>query len=325
VTLSSLSSITIATRRSRLALWQAEHVKALLEERHGVKVKLLPIVTAGDRFLEAPLYKIGGKGLFIKEIEDALLDGRADLAVHSMKDMPAESVEGLVLGAIPEREDPSDIFLSKKWPGLEALPPRARVGTSSLRRQAQLLHLRPELEVVSLRGNVDTRLRKLEEGQFEAMVLATAGLRRLGLNAPFEQVLGSPAFLSAAGQGALGVQHRADREDVAELVAFMDHAPTRICVTAERAFLAELGGGCQVPVAAHAVVAKNDQELILDGLVAEPDGSRIIRREIRGAKQEAAALGTALARSVVEAGGGDILEKIPKPHIDPLAIPPLDG
>ncbi len=294
-----------------------------------MEVKLLPIVTAGDRFLDAPLYKIGGKGLFIKEIEDALLDGRADLAVHSMKDMPAESPEGLVLGAIPERKDPSDIFLSKEYSTLEALPPGARVGTSSLRRQAQLLHLRPELEVVSLRGNVDTRLRKLEEGQFEAMVLATAGLRRLGLNTPFEQVLGPPVFLSAAGQGALGVQHRDDRDDVAEMVAFLDHAPTRICVTAERAFLAQLGGGCQVPVAAHAVVVKDGPELVqtllLDGLVAAPDGSRIIRREIRGATQEAATLGATLALSVVEAGGGEILEKIPTPQIDPLAIPPLDG
>ena len=321
----SLSSLTIATRRSRLALWQAEHVKALLEARHKITVKLLPIVTAGDRFLDAPLYKIGGKGLFIKEIEAALLDGRADLAVHSMKDMPAESDEGLALGAIPVREDPTDVFLSREWPSLEALPAGARVGTSSLRRQAQLLHLRPELEVVSLRGNVDTRLRKLKEGRFEAMVLATAGLRRLGLTAPFEQTLGPPAFLSAAGQGALGVQHRADRDDVAGLVAFLDHAPTRVCVTAERAFLAGLGGGCQVPVAAHALVAKNGQELALDGLVAEPDGSRIVRRGIRGAAHEAAALGAALARAVVEAGGGEILEKIPTPQIDPLAFPLLDG
>ncbi len=308
-----MKKLVIATRGSKLALWQAEHVKSRIEGRHpGVSVELLVLKTRGDIILDVPLAKVGGKGLFVKEIEEALLDGRADLAVHSMKDVPMELPEGLVLGIIPEREEPSDTFLSVHHGSLAALPHGATVGTSSLRRQSQLLALRPDLNVVSLRGNVDTRLRKLSEGQFDAIIMATAGMKRLGLSAPKSEVLGPPAFLPAVGQkrlglsapksevlgppaflpavgqGALGIEFRDDRTDGADLrdlLAFMEHTPTRIRVEAERGFLAGLQGGCQVPIAGHAVMT-GDATFALEGLVADLTGARVIRRTVNSRPQD---------------------------------------
>lgn len=310
-----MKTVTIATRGSRLALWQAEHIRSLLEKKHGLAVKLLVLKTKGDIILDVPLSKVGGKGLFVKEIEEALLDGRADLAVHSMKDVPMDLPDGLVLGAVPEREDPADLLLSAKYASLEDLPQGAAVGTSSLRRQAQLLALRPDLKVVSLRGNVDTRMRKLTEGEFDAIVMAAAGVNRLGLRAPFMIPLEPPAFLPAAGQGALGMEFRDDRPDMRELLGFLNHPETFVRVTAERAFLAGLEGGCQVPIAAHATLAaacgsRPTGILRLEGLVADVTGTRIIRKSVEGDPADARALGLRLARDVKEAGGADILREL---------------
>ena len=256
-----------------------------------------------------PLAKVGGKGLFVKEIEEALLSGAADIAVHSMKDVPMELPEGLILGIVPEREDPTDLFLSVDYDSLESLPAGAVVGTSSLRRQAQVLAQRPDLEVVSLRGNVDTRLRKLTEGQFAAIIMATAGMKRLGLSVPKERPLAPPAFIPAVGQGALGIEFCEDRKDLAEMLAFMEHRPTRICVEAERGLLAGLDGGCQVPIAGHAEMLDGDT-FELEGLVGEVDGSVIIRRKVTGRADEARAVGLALARSLAEDGGAEILARV---------------
>lgn len=309
-----MKKLVIATRGSKLALWQAEHIKSCIEGKHpGVSVELLVLKTRGDIILDVPLAKVGGKGLFVKEIEEALLDGRADLAVHSMKDVPMELPEGLVLGIIPEREEPSDTFLSVHHASLAALPHGATVGTSSLRRQSQLLALRPDLNVVSLRGNVDTRLRKLSEGQFDAIIMATAGMKRLGLSAPKSEVLGPPAFLPAVGQGALGIEFRADRTDLHDLLAFLEHTPTRIRVEAERGFLAGLQGGCQVPIAGHAVMTGNDA-FTLEGLVADLTGTRVIRRAMNGKSApdgaQARTVGLDLAAQLVADGAGAILAEV---------------
>ncbi len=305
-----MEKLVIATRGSRLALWPANHVKDSLEAAHpGLAVELNVIKTRGDIILDVPLAKVGGKGLFVKEIEEALLSGAADIAVHSMKDVPMQLPEGLTLGIVPEREDPTDLFLSVDYDSLEALPAGAVVGTSSLRRQAQVLALRPDVEVVSLRGNVDTRLRKLTEGHFAAIIMATAGMKRLGLSVPKERPLAPPAFIPAVGQGALGIEFREDRTDLAELLAFMEHRPTRICVEAERGLLAGLDGGCQVPIAGHAEMI-DDGHFELEGLVGEVDGSAIIRRRITGRAEEARAVGLELARTLAEAGGAAILAKV---------------
>ncbi len=301
-----MNKITIATRGSRLALWQAEHISALLRGRYpALAVELLVLKTKGDIILDVPLAKVGGKGLFVKEIEEALLDGRADLAVHSMKDVPMELPEGLVLGVVPQREDPVDVLLSCAWENLESLPRGAKVGTSSLRRQAQLLARRPDLDIVSLRGNVETRLGKLEKGEFAAIVMAAAGLNRLGLKVAHAARLAPPDFLPAAGQGALGLEYSAARKDMAELLSFLDHAPSRVCVEAERGFLAGLEGGCQVPIAAHAVL--EGERIMLDGLVADCQGRNIVRLQKEGPAGEARALGLALSMEVKQAGGLEIL------------------
>ncbi|SHN64483.1 hydroxymethylbilane synthase [Desulfovibrio litoralis] len=277
-----MQKLTIATRGSKLALWQANHIKSCLENKYaGLLVELLVLKTQGDIIQDVPLAKIGGKGLFVKEIEEALLDGRADIAVHSMKDVPMELPEGLILGLIPKREEPSDVLLSVNYDSLNALPQKAKVGTSSLRRQAQLLALRPDLEIISLRGNVDTRLRKLIEGQFDAIVMASAGLNRLGLAAPKSFKLVPPDFLPAAGQGALGIEYAESRKDIAELLSFLEDRPTRICVEAERGFLAGLEGGCQVPIAAFAKMTNQD-EFILEGLVADIYGKTFVRNSLKG-------------------------------------------
>ena len=314
-----LKKLTIATRGSRLALWQAEYIRSLLEREHGFSIELLVLKTKGDIILDVPLAQVGGKGLFVKEIEEALLDGRADLAVHSMKDVPMELPQGLTLGAIPLREAPEDLLLSMHYPDLAALPPGARVGTSSLRRQAQILALRPDLTILSLRGNVDTRLRKLQEGEFDAIIMAAAGMRRLELAAKYMIPLAPPEFLPAAGQGALGIEYCENRQDIHEALAFLNHEPTRVCVTAERGFLAGLEGGCQVPIAAYAVLCSDDAsapsalsantEILLEGLVADISGQRIIRQSLRGKAADARTLGLSLAESIKTLGADVILRE----------------
>ena len=299
--------VRIATRKSPLALWQAEHVAERLRSAHpGLAVTLLPMVTAGDR-IKGSLAGLGGKGLFIKELETAILDGHADIAVHSMKDMPAELPPGLAIGAALERADPRDAFVSNAHATLAALPQGARVGTSSLRRQSQLRHARPDLAILVLRGNVETRLRKLDAGEFDATVLATAGLDRLGLGARIREKLGADQMLPAVGQGVIGVECR-DEVEVRELLKPLEHAPTRICLDAERAFSARLGGSCQSPIAAYAHLAGD--RLKLRGLVGSPDGTQIFADACEGAASEGHALGTALAERVLAAGAEGLLRAL---------------
>lgn len=312
-----MQNIVIATRGSQLALWQAHHIKDSLEKHHsGLQVELSVIKTKGDIILDVPLAKVGGKGLFVKEIEEALLEGKADLAVHSMKDVPMELPAGLVLGCIPEREVPTDSFLSVHFGSLKDLPQGSHVGTSSLRRQAQLLAMRPDLRISSLRGNVDTRLRKLLEGQYDAIILATSGLKRLGLTAPVMEILGPPTFLPAVGQGALGIECRSDRQDIIDLLSFMEHPATRICVEAERGFLAGLQGGCQVPIAGHAVMqpsasgADASGHFTLEGFVAYVDGTHVLRQHAQGCATQARQCGLALAQSMMDAGAQEILAQV---------------
>ncbi|MCG8533008.1 MAG: hydroxymethylbilane synthase [Desulfovibrionales bacterium] len=305
-----MKKIVIATRGSKLALWQANHIKDCLEtEYEDVQAELLILKTKGDIILDVPLAKVGGKGLFVKEIEEALLDGRADIAVHSMKDVPMELPEGLILGCIPEREDPSDTFLSVQYDSLDALPKGATVGTSSLRRQSQLLALRPDLNIVSLRGNVDTRLRKLTDGEFDAIIMATSGLKRLGLSAPKHEILCAPRFLPAVGQGALGIEFHQDRKDLHEMLAFLEHRPTRICVEAERGFLFGLQGGCQVPIAGYATMTDADN-FSMTGFVADIHGERKIREEATGTEKTARKVGLDLAEVVKKQGADVILEEV---------------
>ena len=303
--------LVIATRGSQLALWQANHVKDRLQALDPeLSVELAVIKTRGDKILDVPLAQVGGKGLFVKEIEDALLSGAADLAVHSIKDVPMELPAGLVLGCVPRREVFTDCLVSERYAGLKDLPAGARVGTSSLRRQSQLLALRPDLQIESLRGNVDTRLRKLREGLFDAILLASAGLVRLGLEAPCAVDLDPDEFVPAVGQGALGIECRADDAQTLALVARLEDWETRVCVEAERGFLAGLDGGCQVPIGAHARL-EGDQ-VLLDGLVAETDGSQIFRDQIKGPVADARALGFRLAGTVKQMGAGAILERLYK-------------
>jgi hydroxymethylbilane synthase len=305
-----LAKCTIATRGSQLALWQANHIAGLLRGRHpGLAVELLILKTTGDKILDVPLAKVGGKGLFVKEIEDALLDGRADLAVHSLKDVPVELPAGLTLGVVPRREEPADVFLSVDYDCPAALPPAATVGTSSLRRQAQLLALRPDLRIQTLRGNLDTRVRKLTEGAYAAIVVAAAGLNRLGLTAPKRFTLGPPEFLPAVGQGALGLEYRADDQATAALAAFLDDPDSHDTVAAERGFLTGLDGGCQAPIAAHATIV-DDTTLRLAGLVADLSGVRIIRRETAAPRAQAFEYGLKLASDVLGAGGRALMDEL---------------
>lgn len=306
-----MQKITIATRGSELALWQANHVKSCLEaEYEGIEVDLLVIKTQGDKILDVPLAKIGGKGLFVKEIEEALLDGRADIAVHSMKDVPVELPAGLSIGCVPLREVPTDMFLSVNFDSLDDLPEGSVVGTSSLRRQSQLLAMRPDLTIKTLRGNINTRMRKLMEGQFDAIIMATSGLKRIGLTAPKMSELGPPRFLPAVGQGALGIEFRDDREDISDLLDFLSDDTTHVCVDAERGFLTGLEGGCQVPIAAYATLDEEQDLVTLTGLVASPDGKEIIRRVVTGDAEEAFETGKELALAVLEEGGREILEAV---------------
>jgi hydroxymethylbilane synthase len=299
--------IRIATRRSPLARWQASHVAAMLRSRDpGLEVRLHEVVTRGDRILEVPLAAVGGKGLFVKEIEDALLAGQAEVAVHSMKDLPAEPAAGLTIGAVPEREDPRDALVAPRARTLAALPAGARVGTSSLRRGAQLRALRPDLRIEVVRGNVETRLRKASE-ELDAVVLAHAGLRRLGLAEHVTYVFSPEEMLPAVAQGALALQARADDAATLARLGALEHADTRVQVEAERGFLARIQGGCQVPVAAHA--ALEGELLRVRALVASIDGSRIVRAERTGPRAGARALGEAVAEELLSRGADRILRE----------------
>jgi len=301
----------IGTRGSKLALAQSEWIKEKIEGRHtDVRVELVMIKTTGDKILDSPLSKIGGKGLFVKEIEEALLNKHIHMAVHSMKDVPAELPDELMLCAFPEREDPRDAFISLKDKSIENLPQGSTVGTSSLRRSAQLLHMRSDLDIIALRGNVDTRLRKLESRDVRAIILAAAGLKRLGLADRITSIIPSEQVLPAIGQGALGLEVRRDDHETISLLDFLNHEPTEITVCAERAFLKKLEGGCQVPIAAFAVL--NANIVHLRGMVAELDGSRIIRDEISGNTHQAEEIGINLAKRLLDAGAGDILSSIYK-------------
>jgi hydroxymethylbilane synthase len=303
-------ALRIGTRRSPLAVWQAEHVRGLLEKHHpGLRCTLTRIVTEGDRILEVSLARFGGKGLFVKAIEDALLRGEVDLAVHSMKDLPADLPAGLTLGAIPSREDPRDALICReKGRTLSNLPIGARIGTSSLRRASQLRFYRHDLQTGPARGNVETRLRRLEEGRFDAIVLALAGLKRLGRSHRVSQVLEPEVCLPAIGQGALAIEIREEDGELREMLRPLHDAQTAAAVEGERAFLAGVGGGCHVPVACHGRIA--DGTLTLVGLVARIDGSVCIRRQRRGPPQDARSIGTTLAQEVRRAGGREILEEI---------------
>ncbi len=302
-------TIRIATRKSPLALWQAEHVAAELKRLHaGLEVEVLGMSTQGDKILDTPLAKIGGKGLFVKELEQGMLEGTADIAVHSMKDVPAELPEGLHLPVIMEREDPRDAFVSNKYRCLDELPHGAVVGTSSLRRQCQLGESRPDLKIAPLRGNVNTRLRKLDEGEFDAIILASAGLIRLGFQERLTSYLEPEQSLPAIGQGALGIECRLDDDWVNSLLEPLLHADTAVCVSAERAMNHRLMGGCQVPIAGHAIL--QGDELYLRGLVGETDGSNIIRGERRGAPHDAEVMGVELADELLANGAEPILKAL---------------
>ncbi len=301
--------LKIGTRGSKLAIAQSLWVKKRIEARHtDIQVELVTIKTTGDKILDSPLSQVGGKGLFVKEIEEALLTKRVDMAVHSMKDVPAELTEELILCNFPEREDPGDALVSIGDKSIDSLSPRSRVGTSSLRRSAQLLHMRPDLELIPLRGNVDTRLRKLESEEVDAIVLAAAGLKRLGLEEIISHIIPFEQILPAIGQGALGLEVRRHDERTIDLLGFLNHEPTEVAVRAERSFLKELEGGCQVPIAGFASL--NADVVHLKGMVAELDGSRIVRDEITGKKDQAEEIGIKLARRLLDSGAKEILARI---------------
>ena len=301
-------NIHIGTRGSKLALWQAHWVRLELLKAHpSISVHIRVIKTKGDKILDVPLAKVGGKGLFVKEIEDALLEGEVDLAVHSMKDMPAELPGGLTIGAIPRRENPQDVLVSKNG-CLPDLPQNARIGTSSLRRAAQILFARPDVRIFPLRGNLDTRLRKLDSGDLNAIVLAAAGIRRLGLENRITEYLESRVMLPAAGQGALCIEMRTGDEDISALIGELDHAKTRTVVLGERAFLHRLGGSCQVPIAAQGRI--EDGRFELSGLVAEPDGSQVLRSKLDGPAMTSVRVGTELAEQLMDQGAMAIIEKL---------------
>jgi hydroxymethylbilane synthase len=297
--------LRIGSRGSALALWQARFIAGRLAER-GVESEIVVIKTSGDRFQYAQVASIGLKGVFIKEIEEALLDRRVDLAVHSMKDVPTEDTEGLEFPAVCEREDPRDALVSRRGETLASLPPGARVGTSSLRRQAQLRHARPDLQLLELRGNVDTRLRKLEAGEYDAIVLARAGLDRLGLSERISELLEPDVCLPAVGQGALAIETRREDDELNELVGRLNHGPTRAAVTAERALLAALQGGCQVPVGAWGRM--DGEHLKLDAAVFSADGSESVRGAAEDSPGRADALGRELAKTLLGRGAGRLLE-----------------
>jgi hydroxymethylbilane synthase len=300
-----MARLRIGSRGSQLALWQANHISALLRER-GHQVEIEIIKTTGDKITDVALAKVGTKGMFTKEIEEALLDRRVDLAVHSLKDLPTELAPEFEIAAITTRENPRDAFLSRHFNSIDELPQKARVGTSSLRRQAQLKAVRPDLDVHPLRGNVDTRLRKLEEGQYDAIILASAGLNRLGLTKWIRAVLSESIMCPAAGQGALGIEIRAGDSATREHLNFLDDPAARASTTAERALLNELGGGCQVPIGAFAEV--HNGQVRLTGVVARPDGSTVLRDVRTGTDPQR--MGQDLGRALLARGGDEILREV---------------
>ena len=305
----SSREIRIATRKSALALWQAEYVKARLEQAHpGILVTLVPMVSRGDKLLDSPLSKIGGKGLFVKELETALLENEADIAVHSMKDVPMDFPEGLGLFCICEREDPRDAFVSNTFASLDDLPQGSVVGTSSLRRQAQLLTRRPDLEIRFLRGNVNTRLAKLDAGEYDAIILAAAGLIRLGFEDRITSPISIEHSLPAGGQGAVGIECRSSDPEIHALLAPLHHADTAVRVTAERSLNKHLNGGCQVPIACYAVL--EGEQVWLRGLVGDPGGGLLLSAEARGPQSAATELGVQVAEDLLAQGAGAILQAV---------------
>lgn len=307
--MSESRTLRIATRQSPLALWQAEFIKTELEQQHpGLKVELLGITSKGDKILDVPLAKVGGKGLFVKELENALLAQEADIAVHSMKDVPMEFPKGLGLAIICEREQPTDAFVSNHYSCLDELPAGAVVGTSSLRRETQLRERRPDLEVKFLRGNVNTRLAKLDAGEYDAIILASAGLMRLKMHDRIRQHIPPEQSLPAGGQGAVGVECRSDDQATLDLLKPLHHSHTATCVTAERAMNRRLEGGCQVPIACYAVL--DNDHLYLRGLVGKPDGSLVLRDEIEGTAAQAESMGITLAERLLSAGADSILAEV---------------
>ena len=302
-------NVVIGTRGSKLALWQAEHIAGRIRARYPeIEVTLKKIVTTGDKILDVPLAKIGGKGLFTKELENAMLSGEIDLAVHSLKDMPTELPEGLMLAAITTRADASDAFVSLRYKSLDALPQGAKVGTSSLRRRAQILKYRPDLQTIDLRGNLDTRIKKLENQEMDAIILATAGLKRLGLEQYITQILPIEICLPAVGQGALAIETRQADAEVLSVLEFLNDSETIAVVTAERAYLREVQGGCQVPVGVHGEV--NGDQLLLEATILKIDGTREVREQICGCCSEAEELGVKLAQQMLAAGGKEILDEL---------------
>lgn len=309
--------IVIGTRGSKLALWQAEHIQSELQKRHpGVTIELNTIKTTGDKILDVPLAQVGGKGLFVKEIEEALLQQEADIAVHSMKDVPTEFPEGLHLAVICAREDPRDALISRMRNAhflirtFHELPQGAKIGTSSLRRSCQLLSVRPDLNIMQLRGNLGTRLRKLDEGHFDAIILAAAGVKRLGLHDRITEILPLEVSLPAIGQGAIGIECRRADAFINALIAPLNHEETSICVKAERAFLKKLEGGCQVPIAAYARLAGG--RILMDGLVGSIAGDRIIKAHGEGRPENAESLGIGLAEDILGRGAKEILDEVYK-------------
>ena len=302
-------TLRIATRKSALAVWQAEYVKAKLLEHHPrLQVELVPMSTQGDKILDTPLAKIGGKGLFIKELEIAMLEGRADIAVHSMKDVPVAFPVGFGLHAICERENPFDAFVSNTYESLDALPQGAVVGTSSLRRQCQIRKHRPDLIIKDLRGNVNTRLAKLDANEYDAIILASAGLIRLGMESRIRMPLPESVSLPAVGQGAVGIECRNDDAELIELLSALNHSETHTRVTAERAMNERLEGGCQVPIGSFATL--NDNALTLTGMVGKPDGSTLLFASATGPTENAQSIGVEVAEALLEQGAGDILKAL---------------
>ncbi len=301
--------IKIATRKSPLALWQAEEVARQLKQHYPeLDIELVKMVSKGDKILDAPLAKVGGKGLFVKELEQAMLDGEADIAVHSMKDVPMEFPEGLHLPVIMEREDPTDAFVSNTYNSLDDLPANARIGSSSLRRQLQIKEIMPDAEMLNLRGNVNSRLQKLDDGQFDAIILASAGLIRLEFEQRIRQRIPPEQSLPSVGQGAVGIECRVNDERIESLIAPLNHADTHTRLTAERAMNHRLNGGCQVPIAGYATL--DGDMLYLRGLVGRPDGSEVVRGDIRGARGDAAELGRQLAEQLLADGADVILREM---------------
>jgi len=301
--------IRIATRQSPLALWQAEHVAELLEQAYpNVTTELVKMVTRGDKILDAPLAKVGGKGLFVKELEQGMLEGAADIAVHSMKDVPIEFPEGLHLAAILTREDPTDAFVSNQYKSFSELPTRARIGTSSLRRECQLKQHLPEAEVLPLRGNVNTRLAKLDAGEYDAIILASAGLKRLGMGDRITQTLDTSVSLPAVGQGAIGIECRVDDVEINQMLAALHDQVTGVCVKAERAMNTRLNGGCQVPIAGFAIL--QETQVFMRGLVGSPDGQVIYRAERAGSIEQAESLGQQIAEDLLSQGADKVLQAL---------------